>query len=653
MTRARIMANCAIWALLFFAPPAGLAAPNRLTTEPGVVTPRRTSSVAVVSPTPVPSGARFVVGRNARLVGEPERLSATVTLIGVETGDPGLVLVDCMHGEFLIGRGLIECSTVAFELAVTSLAAIVGATEPEKTLLLQLSGRWEAIRVALLADRFDLVHGHRTSALQILGNLAGQMERHALLSTEAASLIDLIRLLLQGVPDDPTKRPDRVPPPGACIVDVTHIVFNHDRRSTVADAINIIMEAPGQEPRHIPITFMGPYRAEWYHKSANKAHEASRACYPIVAQGKNAFERALTVIARFESHTHRNETLQVRAMGGGVLGPLAIRAVRFREGVSVSDPGLSSGFVRFQLAQNTIDAVTIRNIEWTWQYRCPAELVDRAMPSSPSRHRIYITHEPPKPPWVEFDEVRVWLYPWTKVLEIACSNEEGAGGSMEPLGGAGVLTRRFYDKFGFQYNTVRGTSHHAGTIRESTREMTFRLASFIDVAVRGQKKDVGCHDMAAGLVTFGTALGIPFKHRFRQLFAFHNFIVPVGRAETNSVFHASPVYSGGRVTGVDVTDPRVRAQIDNHGYATLETRGGVTVYDPSYRFARLSSVSPGAIPGTYVLGVPEREQYLAVLIVDASTQAEARENRYKVSQPDEAQPPAVHLNLLIEGGPNK
>lgn len=262
----------------------------------------------------------------------------------------------------------------------------------------------------------------------------------------------------------------------SCDLKLVAISFNHDISALSGDAMNV--------RRNFTNTISVP---EW--TTGTTLATDSPAAYTIKeTQGKKIF-----IKVKFTS-LPKNATAQVKADGGGVLGPIDPQPITLVNGVSVPE------FVTFELKHHSIGAggIKLEDITWNWKYRCCGG--SEWEPLQTTHHRVYIVLEQPTLPWKQqpFPDSQ---NPWTEALDYACV---WAAGKQNRDDAASAITEAINATLGLVYDNSAGASHYT-----SGGLAFFELTQFLSYLKNGTGLGnvVNCTDCATITTTFSNLVG--------------------------------------------------------------------------------------------------------------------------------------------------
>jgi hypothetical protein len=296
-------------------------------------------------------------------------------------------------------------------------------------------------------------------------------------------------------------------PKRTCQVNVAAIMFNHDPASLTRDAMNIRRNF--DENVMVP-EWVSPL--SWFPRNDPAAYCAQETA-----------GQTITIKVRFRA-SPGVASAEVRASGGGVLGPIPAFGVIFDEN------GFSE-FVEVALPNHTIaSGVRVEDIQWRWEYRCPMENAFRGMDRT--AHRIYVVLREPREPWTQASGSN--QNPWTDALDLACTASPNQGFA-DPLDAIAVGLAELLNWGGsnanpgqLEYDDVTTSPHYAGTNSDSQ----FALSKYIERLNGGVGNGplVNCTDCACIMTTFANLLGCDLWEG--QIFtSFVNPTIPIGRGQ--------------------------------------------------------------------------------------------------------------------------
>lgn len=268
-------------------------------------------------------------------------------------------------------------------------------------------------------------------------------------------------------------------------VELTGIKFDHDPTGTAADALTI------RRDRDTPVP-----QVQWT-KDLTKPEE-SPAAYAVT----RVANRAINIQAGFAATGPADAatSVQVKADGGGLLGPIDPFTVTFENGTS------KPAYVTIPLNHHALASGGVRrqDITWTWSYRVPE---GSWQPMATTAHRVYVVLDTPSLPWRPEPNGGT-QQPWTDVLDLAC---QWAGGATTPGDAAAAITTRVNGSLGLTYDTDSGTSVYTS---DDGYGQVFSCTAFLNELGNrpgGQGKKVNCTDCASIVTAFANVLGCNLK----------------------------------------------------------------------------------------------------------------------------------------------
>ncbi len=157
------------------------------------------------------------------------------------------------------------------------------------------------------------------------------------------------------------------------------------------------------------------YEVDWpeYKKGRPAEISSSKVAYSITqTAGQSVF-----ILTEFVDRSSANTTYEVKADGGGVLGPLNPMLVAFTAGTK-------SATIRFPLSGRTFEEIGKYAATWSWYYREQGSLDWLDLVTT--AHQVLLTFAAPEPPWSS--EAYSQHNPWTDLLEVCCEIAQGAAG---------------------------------------------------------------------------------------------------------------------------------------------------------------------------------------------------------------------------------
>lgn len=264
----------------------------------------------------------------------------------------------------------------------------------------------------------------------------------------------------------------------SCGLKLAAISFNHNSTSFSGDAMNL--------RKNFTQTVAVP---EW------TAGETLPADSPAAYAIKETKGKTITIKAKFIVSSNSVTKAQVRARGGGILGPLDPQTITLASGVSVPE------FVSFELKHHQIGAggIKVEDIKWEWEFRCCGGSTWE--PLETTRHRIYIVLEEPTLPWKQ-QPASDTQNPWTDALDRVCV---WAAGQQNQVDAATAITKQINANLGLVYDNAAGAPHYElGPLYDK-----FELTQFLAYLTNGTGLGniVNCMDCATITTTFSNLVG--------------------------------------------------------------------------------------------------------------------------------------------------
>jgi hypothetical protein len=276
----------------------------------------------------------------------------------------------------------------------------------------------------------------------------------------------------------------------SCDLKIVAISFNHDTGSLNADALNL--------RKNFTQTIAVP---EW--TVGKTLPTDSPAAYAI----KETQGHKITIKVQFTNFP-KNSKAEIRAEGGGVLGPIDPQLVTFTGGVSVP------AFVPVELNHHTIgvNGILLEDITWNWKFRCCGG--GEWEPLQTTHHRIYVVLEEPTLPWKQsgFPDTQ---NPWTEALDYVCA---WAAGQKNRDDAATAITKHINANLGLVYDNAAGASHYTIWAVVALFELT-QFLSYLKTGI-GLGNIVNCTDCATITTTFSNLVGCDL-HASRMEAFFH------------------------------------------------------------------------------------------------------------------------------------
>lgn len=307
------------------------------------------------------------------------------------------------------------------------------------------------------------------------------------------------------------------------------------------------------------------FEIQWpeYQCPNSMPHNPSFAAYPICESAG----KAVYILAGFEEISPAGQVYEVKAEGGGVMGPLSPQEVDF-------SGGRGSLQAVFPLTQRAFEKIGCHSITWSWFYRRRGESSWHAFDLTETQ--LLLTWAPPASPWSGLPFHR--LNPWIDLLKVCCRLAEGATSATEALS---ILTRAINSRFDLKYDIVAGAPHFTTTVDiEGTPRSEFDLQDWTEFVLNQQicrdihflpgtaeEHDhfhiVGCQDTAAALALMASILGIDATIHLHEHFGYLKYILPIGRGKSNSPY---PYLYPHQPTPADRGDDEERTKFQFHYY---------------------------------------------------------------------------------------
>ena len=337
-------------------------------------------------------------------------------------------------------------------------------------------------------------------------------------------------------------RPNPPDPPGRgrCVIRITHIKFNFDRRAHSADALNIRVDRTHEVA--VP---------EWDESMFKPGH--SKAAYAL----QPTRNRTIFIQCRFEiTPALPAQTGIVRAMGGGILGAIDATTVQFVNGVS-NDPshGGDPDYVQIPLRRRRFNAITRSDVRWDWSYQCRRGQQWQDM-EQPTRHRIYVVLDVPPAPW---SQTTPQIYPWTTALDYAIVDANT--NSISDRNEAAALIVKHVNSEPLQYDIGGGRPFYYSSAFPSPGGI-FDIDAWLGGFTEGPI--VNCYDCASAVTTFSNVLGCQLTYQFHNDFGYLNPVFPIGLGLSNNPFY--PFRSPPLNVPLVGVDDAGRTSFGNHAY---------------------------------------------------------------------------------------
>ena len=349
-------------------------------------------------------------------------------------------------------------------------------------------------------------------------------------------------------------------------LELSAIYFDHDKLPTVCRPAG---SSPFTSAFHIRKN--QDYEVSWpeYQKNILAENSASCAAYSIAeTAGQPVF-----ILAQFEDLSPANTIYEVKAEGGGVLGPLSLVPVAFR-------PGETSVRLRLSLSRRTFAQAGKYSATWSWYYRTQGSADWQGL--AVTVHQVYLTCSAPAAPWSH--EANSKHNPWTELLDICC---EIAQGARDDLTAVAQLTRAVNQRYHLRYDIIGGAPRYVYTVdRENLPVSMFDINNWINYVLKqnapsapvflpGTAEEykhyliVGCQDVAAALAIMASVLGAPVELTYHAYFGYLNLVAPIGRGKCNNPYsYLNPGQPEAPVKG----EGEKRTKFQFHYYVRLHER---------------------------------------------------------------------------------
>lgn len=344
------------------------------------------------------------------------------------------------------------------------------------------------------------------------------------------------------------------------------ITFNHNVNSVITSGVNLRL-SKDQEVL-LPEFELAPFQRPRSHPCAYSIQDTIGNDVTVELRF-----RISSTLAQISASTGKTLTFNVRADGGGVLGPIAPTAVTFQPGQPVTT-------VHASLADRSFDGVGAHNVTWEWSaWQAPAGW----RPLTITSHRVYLLLDTPKTPWTATFASRKNV--WANLLDHACAIANEAQTSRDALR---PIVKALNGDYLLKYDIVRGAPRY-GFSRTGSQ---FRLDQWMSYVLDGNAPTwvyfcehptpgsthafgtlavgewyewltANCYDCASGVAILGAALGCPTAYVFHEPFGYLNPVYPIGRDLANNPFPGCRDASGiPALVGPD----DARTSFGNHTY---------------------------------------------------------------------------------------
>lgn len=280
--------------------------------------------------------------------------------------------------------------------------------------------------------------------------------------------------------------------------------------------------------------------------------------------------RGRNVIVRVTLSRTAGETgVEIRATGGGVLGPMGP--------VSVPFGATGQATVDVPLSRPWFSVVGRHDVVWNWSYRTTGQPQWQNL--ADTGHRIYLTLSPPRAPW-SLDPTSAGAA-WTDLLDHACVVAQHWLHD-DPQVIARTLVWAINENYGLRYDIIRRGSQRYGYTVSGTE---FDLTTWIDKVLNGNQqpndptecdpsgtrfpyyKLAACYECAASAALMAAILGVEAEYQFHEPFGQLHYCTPIGRRECNNPFYFDGCTNNfRRLYGADDAS---RPIYGNHAYVKL------------------------------------------------------------------------------------
>ena len=216
----------------------------------------------------------------------------------------------------------------------------------------------------------------------------------------------------------------------------------------------------------------------------------SPAAYSIGDIGSNP----VTIKAKFTISTQSATSMQIKAVGGGILGAIDPVTVNFANGVSTPE------YVTLTLSHQALAAAGVHREDAVWQWSALLNSTWTTIASS--AHRVYTVLSRPALPWNPSRSGDISQQPWTSLLDFVCTWAEG---SKTPTDAATAITTKVNGGVGLRYDTAQGESKYTKPGSVSQFYGT-QFVSLLNGGV-GNGNVVNCTDCATIVVTCANLVG--------------------------------------------------------------------------------------------------------------------------------------------------
>jgi hypothetical protein len=209
--------------------------------------------------------------------------------------------------------------------------------------------------------------------------------------------------------------------------------------------------------------------------------------------------KIITIQASFAADPGTPATVDVRADGGGILGPIDPTTINLKGGVSAPE------FVTLNLTHHQIgpSGILKQDVQWDWFYKSTD---GTWVPMGSSSHRVYVLLDTPFLPWLQppTPPASVTQLPWVDALDQSCV---WAGGKLNPLDAASAVTQAVNSNLGLTYDVSHGASKYTQALGPTSWFLCTAFLAFINRQPEGKGNVVNCTDCATIVTSFANLLG--------------------------------------------------------------------------------------------------------------------------------------------------
>jgi hypothetical protein len=316
-------------------------------------------------------------------------------------------------------------------------------------------------------------------------------------------------------------------------LELSKLYFDHDR---LPAAHKPAASNPSTSAIHIRRN--QDYEISWpeYESGDVEENPASYVAYSIA----DTSGQAVFVLALFKNSSPANPAYEVKAEGGGVLGPINPAPVTFRAGETCTQLCLP-------LSERTFAEVGKYPVAWNWYYREQGSADWQRLATT--QHQVFLIPSAPELPWSKtaFSKNN----PWVELLDICC---EIAQGAKDDLTAAAQLTRAINQRYQLRYDIIGGAPRYVYTIdRDNTPVSMFDVEDWMNYVLKNKAPSnpaflpgtqeahkhyliVGCQDTAAALAVMSGLLGASAEMTYHAYFGYLNLVEPIGRGKCNNPY---------------------------------------------------------------------------------------------------------------------